>query len=419
MSKNLAQLLGLDEHAVGKAVAKLEELSGYPSEDNRILSEIKLGLRRKLSELRLDPDDTTPRELYHCLGAHFKSDAQQFGNLISHKSASPQKQLKLLVHLIELADVSQEVWVLKRSVAKDILRRQPPKKLLKHLHYRSIESMLKREDIDELYASLPYVESPTWAKTFYRRHSDLLPADFELRQTSFVAMPDKRWTSFTKTAVTSSPDVGVIALWPGAAVSASHKVGSFLASLRAAEDLKLNSFSLMRMQFRLDFGRQAARQFENGTSEIARIASLPVSWNSIHNYYGHLPQQLNSLSGEPYMQSFNTYKSSPAKALAALHPIFRWWEGNNLLSASSTSGPVSLNIVDNAHNHSGQIAFENRVNHSLNRSLLDELISRYMDYSGVESYILRQLDNTLDNLKTINNKSSAYTANLQREFQAA
>ncbi|MBA3757804.1 hypothetical protein H0X09_02995 [Candidatus Saccharibacteria bacterium] len=418
MSKNLAALLGIDSQVMDKAIAKLEQLSGYPSEDNRILSETKLNLRRKLLELNLDPDDTTPRELYYTLGSHFNSDCQQLNSIFEKKVTSLDHQLKLFVNIVGLVGGSQQVWVLKRSVAKNYLRRQPPKKLLKQLHYRSVESMLKREDIDELYAVLPYVESTPWQKAFYRVYSDLTAADLELRQVSFTAMPVKRWGGIRHASVSTTAALGVVALWPGAGLSLPGKVGTFLAALRAVESIRLNSLSLMGMQFRPDFGRQAADVFSKGIMQQVQVADLPISWQTIHNYYGNLPQLANPFLSDSYQQLFSFHKNSPAKSLATLHPIFRWWESNDLLSAPTSSGPVSLNIADNSVNHTKQLAFENRHNLHLNRSLWDELIARYMSHPGVEAYILKQFDKTISGSGVIDGRSD-HIPNLQKEFQLA
>jgi hypothetical protein len=46
------------------------------------------------------------------------------------------------------------VYSLKRNVAKELLRSHPPRRLMKQLSFRSVDSMLKRENVCELYAGL-------------------------------------------------------------------------------------------------------------------------------------------------------------------------------------------------------------------------------------------------------------------------
>lgn len=415
MPKHIAQILGTDEQKTVTAIARLEELSGFASEDNRLISEIKANLRMKVAQLGLDPYDTTPKELYHCLLSHFERDSGHFDTVINGISKNTNKSAANLVHLIQVADVPRDVWAVKRSVAKDLLRSYPPKKLMRRLGYRSVESMIKREDVDKLYAALPYTESPAWLKSFYKKFATVSPRDFEIRQAQLVVMAGDHWPDGKQT-VSSVRVVGVIAFWSSSTASVSLRLGSFLAALTALESLRFHSYSLMAKQVRPDFGRELVKQLEFGDSPIADVGGLPIGWRSLHHYYGQLPSQLHPALGEPYLDSVATHKQSPFKTLATLNPIFRWWESSQYLSAVANGLPLSLNLADTVQNHVNGGIFSKRTDHHLRNALWDELIARYMRHPGVERYILNQVDNNPDSHKTIN---SAFMPKLQKEFQIA
>lgn len=404
-------MLGASEQATANVVAKLEKLAGYPGEDNRLLSEIRSSLRTKLAELGLDPNDSTPTELYHTLLSHFEADSRHFDKLIGGA-------LNNIVYLVKLTDAPRQAWVLKRSVAKDLLRDHPPKKLARALNYRSTESMLKREDIDVLYAAFPYVESPSWLKSFYRSHGNLQPSDFEIRDIRLAVMPEGGWLVKSKAAVSYSPCAGVVAVWPDACKGLSTLLGVYLCCLEAIEQVRLNQLTLMAGQVRQDFGRQVALSLEDGLKPAARIASYPLSWRSLHHHFGHLPRSLHPMLEELHMQEASVHKISHGKVLSSLHPIFRWWQTAEHAAALGSGQPVSLNIADVAQNHYLKAPYHKRHSQYVRQSLTDELFSRYLNYAGVEAFVLNQIDKHSDDLSAVL-RQRRYAAQVQKEFQLA
>jgi hypothetical protein len=74
MGRVLAGLIDQPEALVELAVKKLEHMSGFQSEDVRLLAQIEQTARAKTTQLGLDPDDTTGPELYYGLIAKLAKD---------------------------------------------------------------------------------------------------------------------------------------------------------------------------------------------------------------------------------------------------------------------------------------------------------------------------------------------------------
>src|SRR2546423_1816593 len=68
-----------------------------------------------------------------------------------------------------------------------------PKNVMKQLGYKSIDSLLKRENMGELFAALRFAESPTWLNKFIEGYSSLGSGDFETRQINVITISGKRW----------------------------------------------------------------------------------------------------------------------------------------------------------------------------------------------------------------------------------
>lgn len=75
-----------------------------------------------------------------------------------------------------------EGYFLKREYAKAILAKRKPEKLLAYLGYSTVEELLSKEDVTEIFAALRFVEDDAWMhKTFEEAYSSFTAKDFEQR----------------------------------------------------------------------------------------------------------------------------------------------------------------------------------------------------------------------------------------------
>lgn len=75
-----------------------------------------------------------------------------------------------------------EGYFLKREYAKAILMKRRPEKLLAYLGYQSVEELLSKEDVTEIFSALRFVETDEWMhQTFEEAYSSFTAKDFEQR----------------------------------------------------------------------------------------------------------------------------------------------------------------------------------------------------------------------------------------------
>lgn len=189
MSKKLACLVGKAEPEVTQFITEMEARFGYPSTDIRLLDEIAQSARQKMADLRLDPKDTTGSELYHALRAKFDQDSSLIDLALGVKSnMSFEQRVDKANQLVRHITNEIEFWALKLPVAKNLLRICPPKKTMARLHFRSVESMLRRAEHNELLLAAPYLESAAWQKKFAKNFSKTTTLDCELRPIELVLL---------------------------------------------------------------------------------------------------------------------------------------------------------------------------------------------------------------------------------------
>ncbi len=216
MTKAIAQILDKPEQIVAGILSMLEGKNNYPSHDARHLAENVQKIRAKLTDLGLDPDDTTGEELYHSLLVKFEEDSQQFDAEEGVENADFDKKTNAAFASISKHTKFPQQWALKNSMAKHILRIHPPKRVMHQLHYRSVESLLKRENVAEIFIATHYLESGSWQKIHQRMVSSVQQTSLEFRPLKIQPLSYSRWAGVKgpTSHIAEDNDIGAVAIWP-------------------------------------------------------------------------------------------------------------------------------------------------------------------------------------------------------------
>lgn len=214
MSKVIADMLAQSEKEIKKLISTLEDKNGHPSHDVRLLAGNIQKTRAKLIDLNLDPNDTTAEELYHALLVKFRADAVRFDEHFGVSQATSAQKVSKAVELVNRNVELPERWVLKSAAAKKLLKQHPPKKLMKTLHYRSIDSLLKRKNIAFVYLSAQLIENPAWQTHHTKLISALDSTAFEPRIVQIIDLSDERLDQPEGQPNTvSNHDYGTVGVW--------------------------------------------------------------------------------------------------------------------------------------------------------------------------------------------------------------
>ncbi len=197
MAKALAAMLGKSEASLARAIQKLEAAAGAPSEDLRLLAESKAAVRQKIKDLGLDPEDTTGPELYHALLTRFGRDSQLLHKTLGIQAdSSYAEKVQKAAAIVKRAMADKELWSLRLPATKALLKEHPPRRLMKHFGYRTIDSMLKREAVEGLTLITALTESPTWQTELRRAIKKLDSSKFRLASASLVYLEPAKFEVF-------------------------------------------------------------------------------------------------------------------------------------------------------------------------------------------------------------------------------
>jgi hypothetical protein len=275
MNKIISAILGQPEPDVAKAIAKLEAKNGYPSHDVRHLAENIQKTRVKLAELGLDPDDTTGEELYHVLLVKFEQDSRALDAQSSFVSNSFDDKAAKAVEIVSKNLDLSERWALKNSSAKNILRQHPPKKLMKHLDYRSVESLLKRENLAAIYLALDFFESNAWLSDHTKLISRQNSTAYQPRPLSLNYLSQSKWGNFdSPNSLIYNDDFAVVGL-----IAANHSDKASVLSLAVLLIDSLANFQAINL-----------------SREVSRLNPVLAWWSDVDGLISNLADEHVSLN---------------------------------------------------------------------------------------------------------------------------
>lgn len=405
MAKILRDLLDAEEPLFSLSLRQLEAASGHAGVDARLIGDISQKVTATCRELGLDPTDTQGPELYRALLERIAEDNRRVTELIGGKDADDVAEMvPLMVSAVNRMDLPRQCWVLKHSVAKDLLRTMPPEKLMKQLGYRSVESMLKHEDIDEVYTALRFSEGSEWLQQYNELFKTVKPSDFESREIRIVIMDHDKYVDLAEGFVrkklhniTHTKEMGVIVVVP---MHEPRMRGITLKSLplmfHYINEIRLYSSFFKLKQVDGNFGEIVVDTLNADPGNASQMAGSKVHWRVIQRYFGKLKDEDHPEAFQPHVHPEDLHWRRAEEMLSALDPNMAFWEGLDYVGTLMEDGrPLALNLVDVSLSYSNENSYEERLVYHFRESLWNEIFMRYMGQKNLEDQILGQLDNDM------------------------
>lgn len=404
MSKFLSNILDAEEPLFTKSLEQLEKASGNKSKDVELTAEIIEKFNDRLKKLGLDPNDSTGPEIYSALLNLAKEHDQHLAEAIGAKdSENVQEIVPLALKAIKEVDMPRECWVLKNSVAKEFLRETPPEKIMEKLGYKSVDSMLKRENLYEIYGALRFAESGDWLNEFNEKYKKLTPSDFETRDIEIVEMPESRWGDIAEKFVkkkrhlnTHLKELGVVLILPSKEKKMPGITTKILSlTFHYFNEIRLYSAFFKMQQVKKNFGEIFVDTLIADPSEAALMAGQNIHWRVIQRYFGKLADEYHPEIFQPHVQPEDLHWRKAEEVMYQMAPELEFWKDLDYVAKDFDERPLTMNFMDVSLSYSNQIPYEDRYYYHFSEALWNEIFIRYMGSKTLEEQVLKQLDNDL------------------------
>ncbi len=195
--EKIATILRTDKDFVKVATERLAEVVGHDDAAERIVAENDAAMKRRFAEL--DIADGKASDIYRALIEKVRrDDAALLGHLGNPKLDTNEGCGAILAAAQKLA-ARPRGYFLKRERAQEFLRKCPPKNTLSFFKLASVDELLARYDVFEVYSALRFVEDKEWLNTvFFKQLDGVTPADFEEREISVFVLHDE-WLKAAET----------------------------------------------------------------------------------------------------------------------------------------------------------------------------------------------------------------------------
>lgn len=402
MSRLISDLLAAEEPLFSLSLRQLESLTGRRGADVELAAEIGNRVRQKKTELGLDPE-ASPKSFHQGLVAKLVEHNQllEVAAGIKTDDSPPEIARKILLTYRQVK-VPNQAWVLKKSRARQFLKACPPTKIMEFLGYSSIDSLLKRENVAEIFGALRFGETARWLNGFNRQYQTLTPADFEPRPVEVLVMPP-RWlplcSAFVKAKkhnLTHSKEMGVIVMLPIKPKQlAAQALWNLSLLFHYTNEIRLYSAFFKLGQVRPDFGSMVAETIVADPSQATIVAGQRIHWRVIQRYFGKSSEGDHPEIFQPHLQPEDLHWRAAEKVLMSLAPELAFWRDLDYVGCLDGDRPVSANLLDIAASYSNQAPYHQRAYYHFREALWNEVFARYFGHQTLKSQILDQLDNNL------------------------
>lgn len=373
-------------------------MSGHSAIDVRLTTELRGMVAKIASVLDLDGTDTNAKELYYALQSKARNDekilAERMGITDEDSSLVVAKKI---VAFIEKSTLPRDVWVIKPSVVKPLLKTNSPKKLMKIVGYRSIDSVLKRKTVGELLAFASLTETEEWLQKLHTKYKKLTPSDFSL-QSSELHLADMKEVEKLRASgylqhdlVLPNYELGNIVVVPATKRFSGDVLVLSTAILESLRSLRMHAAYYRALSVLPSFGKELTQILEHGLAKASRLL-MNTDWTHVHALHGHHAVDHVLSSFQPNLQDEDLETHSAAKALASWIPEFSFWHSYPYAYQVASGGTVSSDLFDVAINLSNNVPYEQASSRFGEHNLSSELHARYLAHEPVAQQHLKWYD---------------------------
>lgn len=190
-SEKIAKILRADRGFLEKIDRHLSVVTGKTGVMDKILEDNDNLIKNHLLKLGV-AGDASAKEVYDALISKVEADDHLVFEAMGRPCFTAQSDCARVLQVVKKVAGVNHGFFLRREKAMEFLNNQPPRKVMKCLGYDSVEEMIRKEDLFEIYSALRFVEGNDWLNdVFFKQYENLKPGDFEEREIVVRALPEK------------------------------------------------------------------------------------------------------------------------------------------------------------------------------------------------------------------------------------
>lgn len=188
----ISKILRADKDTLRVIQEKLSASTGKKDVMAKIVEENSAMMKDRLDFLGLGTD-AGAKEIYNALISKIEADDSKFFETFGKPSIENPSDYQKILDSAKTVAGSPKGFFLKKEKAEELLRKEPPQKIIRSLGYKNVDELLAKEDLFEIFSALRFLEDSDWLNNvFFKQYENLGLADFEEREI-IVKVLGKQW----------------------------------------------------------------------------------------------------------------------------------------------------------------------------------------------------------------------------------
>ncbi|MDP3729441.1 MAG: hypothetical protein Q8R26_01645 [bacterium] len=200
ITDNIARILRTDKRALYRLEDRLSVVTGKKDVFEKIYAENQALVKDRLQKLDLS-QGATAKDIFIALTKKVQNHADALSAIFQGATCDSQSSCNTILDVLRGVTAKRKGFFLKADVAKQLLKQEPPQTVMEYLGYTSVDEMIAKENLLEIYSALRFLEGSDWLnKVFFKQYEKLTPKDFEEREV-VVHVLDGKWVKVAKNFV--------------------------------------------------------------------------------------------------------------------------------------------------------------------------------------------------------------------------
>ncbi|MFH1551316.1 MAG: hypothetical protein ABIC36_00360 [bacterium] len=403
----MAKLLRTSEDVVLKLEQKMEKISSKKGIIEKIVKENTEKIKSKLKELGLPPK-ASAEQVYYSL---IKKTEETDNNLFNHFH---ELDFSTTIGCRSLINATKELigdlsgFYLKESKAKELLKLNPPKRIMSSLGYGDdIDKMLAKEDVFEIFSALRFIEDSRWLNdVFFKPYIDLKKEDFEKREIKIMVLPE-RWISIGKEFLGKKlhhmshlKELGVVFVIPVVEKYPGETLYIFFMTLHYIYEVDWYSRIFEIYSNKHDFAKKMINALKVDVSGILLPDDKKISWRIIPKYLAKKDYNDPRLA-EPHINPEAWHYTKTASSINKFSNRFPdlgldFWQdldtAGECFSSNGDDTLISFDLFDNGISLIQKIGFESKYLYHQQEALWNRVFIEYMGEKKLDRLMMENLD---------------------------
>jgi len=409
-AKKLAKLLRTSEEVVLDLEKKMEQISGKKGVVGRIVQENDGRIKKSLEKMGFKENKPKAQEVYDALIKKAEETDKFLFNHFHQPDFSTTVGCRSLINATKELAGNLKGFYLKEGKAKELLRLNPPRKIMASLGYgNDVEKMLINEDIFEIFSALRFAEESDWMNNvFFEPYADFKKEDFEEREIKITVLPE-RWAGIGEKFLGKKlhhmshlKELGVVFVIPIKKVNPGETVYMFFMALHYIYEVDWHARLFKSFSQDQDFANKLVETLKVKASSMPLPNRGKMSWRILPGYLAKKDPNDSRLA-EPHISTEAWHFTQVIKAIDRFNQRFPdagldFWQGLGTAGEYFSSGTsdketlLSFDLFDNNFALCRRSGFESKYLYHQQEALWNKVFTEYLGEEKFDKILMENLD---------------------------